>query len=30
LVEAPGKRVGDTLLDYKFVVRDSTSPPASR
>jgi LacI family repressor for deo operon, udp, cdd, tsx, nupC, and nupG len=30
LVEAPGKRVGDTLLDYKFVVRDSTAPPASR
>ena len=30
LVEAPEKQVGDTLLDYKLVVRDSTSPPASR
>jgi len=30
LVEAPGKRPGDTLLDYKLVVRDSAGPPASR
>jgi LacI family repressor for deo operon, udp, cdd, tsx, nupC, and nupG len=27
LVEAPEKPVGDTLLDYKLVVRDSTAPP---
>ena len=27
LVEAPGKPVGDTLLDYKLVVRDSAAPP---
>ena len=30
LVEAPGNPVGDTLLDYKLVVRDSTAPPAGR
>ena len=30
LVETPGKPVGDTLLDYKLVVRDSAAPPAPR
>ena len=30
LVEAPGRRPADILLDYKLVVRDSAAPPASR
>ena len=30
LVEAPGRRPADTLLDYKLVVRDSAAPPAAR
>jgi LacI family repressor for deo operon, udp, cdd, tsx, nupC, and nupG len=30
LIEAPGKPHGDTLLDYKLVVRDSAGPPAAR
>jgi len=30
LVESPGWRPPDTLLDYKLVVRESAGPPAAR